>query len=96
METASISTVTEQAQHNKRLQATRSKHPRLKRKVSCIFPNRMSPRLNVMSRSVFLVIDVLNDFFRNQALSSRRTELVSAINQLVQSFRDSGQPIIWI
>jgi maleamate amidohydrolase len=49
-----------------------------------------------MTKSVFLIIDVLNDFFDNQALSGRRTELVGAINQLVRIFRESGQPIIWI
>lgn len=49
-----------------------------------------------MSRSVLLIIDVLNDFFRNQPLAGRRGELASAINQLVRSFRDSGHPIIWV
>ena len=49
-----------------------------------------------MSRSVFLVIDVLNDFFHNQPLAGRRRELVGAINQLARSFRESGQPIIWV
>lgn len=49
-----------------------------------------------MSSSVFLVIDVLNDFFRNQPLAGRRTELASAINQLVRSFRAGRQPIIWV
>lgn len=49
-----------------------------------------------MSRSVFLVIDVLNDFFRNQSLAGRREELAGAINELVGSFRGQGQPIIWV
>ena len=49
-----------------------------------------------MSKSVFLVIDVLNDFFCNRPLAGRRRELVSAINQLARHFREGGQPIIWI
>jgi nicotinamidase-related amidase len=49
-----------------------------------------------MSRSVLLVIDVLNDFFCKPPLSGRRAELASGINQLISSFRESGQPIIWV
>lgn len=49
-----------------------------------------------MSRPVLIVIDVLNDFFRKQPLAGRRGELASAINELVRSFRASGQPIIWV
>ena len=43
-----------------------------------------------------MVIDVLNDFFRNEPLAGRRAELAGAINQLVGSFRENGQPIIWV
>ena len=49
-----------------------------------------------MSRFALLVIDVLNDFFRKEPLSGRRSELVSAINHLVVGFRKCGQPIIWV
>ena len=49
-----------------------------------------------MSRSAFLVIDMLNDFFLEEPLSSRRSGLVSAINDLVRIFRENGQPIIWV
>ena len=49
-----------------------------------------------MSRSAFLVIDMLNDFFLEEPLSSRRSGLVSAINDVVRIFRKNGQPIIWV
>ena len=49
-----------------------------------------------MSRSAFLVIDMLNDFFLKEPLSSRRSGLVSAINDVVRIFRKNGQPIIWV
>ena len=49
-----------------------------------------------MSKSAFLVIDMLNDFFLEEPLSSRRSGLVSAINDLVRIFRENGQPIIWV
>ena len=49
-----------------------------------------------MSRSAFLVVDMLNDFFLEEPLSSRRSELVSAINDVVRIFRENGQPIIWV
>lgn len=56
----------------------------------------MAVIMNVMSKAVLLVIDVLNDFFRNQPLSGRRGDLTSAINQLIRSFRAGRQPIIWV
>jgi nicotinamidase-related amidase len=49
-----------------------------------------------MNRFALLVIDVLNDFFRKDPLSGRRSELVAAINHLVAGFRKRGQPIIWV
>ena len=49
-----------------------------------------------MSRSAFLVIDMLNDFFLKEPLSSRRSGLVSAVNDVVRIFRKNGQPIIWV
>ena len=49
-----------------------------------------------MSKSAFLVIDMLNDFFLEQPLSGRRSGLVSAINEVVRMFREKGQPIIWV
>jgi nicotinamidase-related amidase len=49
-----------------------------------------------MSKSAFLIIDMLNDFFLEEPLSGRRRGLVSAINEVVRMFRDNGQPIIWV
>jgi nicotinamidase-related amidase len=49
-----------------------------------------------MSKSAFLVIDMLNDFFLEEPLSGRRSGLVSAINQVVRIFRENSQPIIWV
>lgn len=49
-----------------------------------------------MSKAALLVIDVINDSFRDPSLSARRNTLVRAINQLVGSFREQGAPIIWI
>jgi len=49
-----------------------------------------------MNKSVLVLIDLLNDFFQDQRLSAQRHDLVSSINQLVRSFRQNNQPIIWI
>jgi maleamate amidohydrolase len=46
---------------------------------------------------VFLIIDMLNDFFRQHAtLAAQRTQLVSAINSVARTFREYRQPIIWV
>jgi len=49
-----------------------------------------------MSNFAFLVVDMQNDFFRDQPLLGRRSSLVPAINALVGGFREVRQPIIWI
>jgi len=49
-----------------------------------------------MNKSALVLIDLLNDFFRDPRLSGRQRDLVSATNQLVRSFRQNNQPIIWI
>ena len=50
-----------------------------------------------MSTTVFLIIDMLNDFFdRHANLAIQRTELVASINTLVAAFRDHHQPVIWV
>jgi len=49
-----------------------------------------------MNMSALLVIDLLNDFFRNGPLARRRPELVTATNCLIDGFRKSDQPIIWV
>src|SRR6185436_11682833 len=50
-----------------------------------------------MNTLALLVIDMLNDFFRQHAaLAARRNELVKAINQLTSAFRAHGQPVYWV
>jgi len=44
-----------------------------------------------------LIIDMLNDFFRQHAhLAEQRTRLTAATNTLVVAFRDHGQPVLWV
>jgi nicotinamidase-related amidase len=43
-----------------------------------------------------LIIDMLNDFFRQEALAARRADLVHAINDLIALFRERRWPIIWV
>ncbi|MGB9179645.1 MAG: isochorismatase family cysteine hydrolase [Pyrinomonadaceae bacterium] len=44
-----------------------------------------------------LIIDMLNDFFRQHAhLAEQRSSLVTSINTLVEAFRDQGQPVFWV
>jgi len=45
---------------------------------------------------VLLIIDMLNDFFREGALAARRAGLVRAINELVALFRERQLPIVWV
>lgn len=46
---------------------------------------------------VFIVIDMLADYFdRLPALAAQRASLVIGINQLAASFRDAGQPVVWV
>lgn len=49
-----------------------------------------------MSQPVLLVIDMLNDFFREGLLAERRGELVRSINELVALFRNHNLPVIWV
>ena len=50
-----------------------------------------------MSKMALLIIDVLNDFFRQHArLAEQRTRLVASINTLVEAFRHHGQPVLWV
>ena len=50
-----------------------------------------------MPRMALLVIDMLNDFFRQHAhLACQRTRLVAAINALAGAFREHGQPVFWV
>jgi nicotinamidase-related amidase len=44
-----------------------------------------------------LIIDMLNDFFRQHAhLAEQRPRLVASINALVEAFRQHGQPVLWV
>jgi len=45
---------------------------------------------------VLLVIDLLNDYFRQLPLAAHREHLVNSVNRLTAAFRQAGQPIIWV
>jgi nicotinamidase-related amidase len=50
-----------------------------------------------MPKVALLIIDMLNDFFRQHArLAEQRTHLVASINTLVEAFRHHNQPVIWV
>jgi nicotinamidase-related amidase len=50
-----------------------------------------------MNTVTFLVIDMLNDFFRQHAaLAACRNELVKSTNQLISAFRAYAQPVYWV
>lgn len=50
-----------------------------------------------MNTVALLVIDMLNDFFRQHAaLAACRNELVQSINQLIFAFRANAQPVYWV
>lgn len=50
-----------------------------------------------MSGAILLIIDMLNDFFRQHTgLAARRASLVASINELSGAFRRADQPIIWV
>jgi nicotinamidase-related amidase len=44
-----------------------------------------------------LIIDMLNDFFRQHAhLAEQRPRLVASVNTLAEAFRHHGQPVLWV
>ena len=49
-----------------------------------------------MSKPVLLVIDMVNDYFRDGPLYDQRATLTKLINQLVSYFRENELPIIWV
>jgi nicotinamidase-related amidase len=50
-----------------------------------------------MSKMALLIIDMLDDFFRQQArLAEQRTHLVASISTLGEAFRHHGQPVLWV
>ena len=49
------------------------------------------------ARFLLLIIDLLNDYFRQHTgLASRRGEIVAVVNRLVAAFRRNGQPVVWV
>jgi nicotinamidase-related amidase len=50
-----------------------------------------------MPKMTLLIIDMLNDFFRQHVrLAEQRSNLVASINMLAESFRSHGQPVLWV
>jgi nicotinamidase-related amidase len=50
-----------------------------------------------MPKMTLLIIDMLNDFFRQHVrLAEQRSQLVASINMLTESFRQNDQPILWV
>ena len=47
-------------------------------------------------KTAVLVIDMVNDYFRDGPLRDRCNQLVSAINKLVHAARSQGYPIVWV
>ena len=47
-------------------------------------------------KPAILIIDVLQDFFRQGRLKDHREQLVNAINDLVRIGREKNVPIIWV
>jgi nicotinamidase-related amidase len=47
-------------------------------------------------KAAVLIIDVLQDFFKEGRLKDHRNQLATCINELVQVARDNGLPIIWV
>jgi nicotinamidase-related amidase len=49
------------------------------------------------AKYLLLVIDLLNDYFRQHArLAAQRDQLVAAVNRLVAAFRRARQPVVWV
>jgi hypothetical protein len=49
------------------------------------------------AKYLLLVIDLLNDYFRQQPrLAAQRGPLVAAVNRLAAAFRRAGQSVVWI
>jgi nicotinamidase-related amidase len=48
-------------------------------------------------RAVFIIVDMLNDFFeRSPVLAIERARLVANTNLLVRGFRSVGLPVFWV
>jgi nicotinamidase-related amidase len=49
------------------------------------------------AKYTLLVIDLLNDYFRQHArLAAQRGPLVASVNRLVAAFRQAQQPVLWV
>ena len=49
------------------------------------------------AKYLLLVIDLLNDYFRQHApLAAQRGQLVASVNRLAAAFRQAEQPVIWV
>jgi nicotinamidase-related amidase len=49
------------------------------------------------ARYLLLVIDLLNDYFRQHAhLAAQRGQLVASVNRLAAAFRQAQQPVLWV
>jgi nicotinamidase-related amidase len=49
------------------------------------------------AKYLLLVIDLLNDYFRQQArLAAQRDQIAAAVNRLAAAFRQYQQPVIWV
>jgi nicotinamidase-related amidase len=49
-----------------------------------------------MNKPALLIIDMLNDSFRNKGLNAKRNELCDSINQLLSFAREKQFHIIWV
>ena len=47
-------------------------------------------------KATIIIIDVLQDFFREGRLKKNREKLVKSINELVNIGRERGLPVIWV
>ena len=47
-------------------------------------------------RPAILVVDMLNDFFKEGILQEHRVELVSCVNSLIDWARENAFPLIWV
>src|SRR5262249_56702917 len=49
------------------------------------------------AKYVLLVIDLLNDYFRqDNPLAAQRGQLVASVNRLAAAFRQAQQPVLWV
>jgi nicotinamidase-related amidase len=49
------------------------------------------------AKYLLLVIDLVNDYFRQQApLATQRSQLVASVNRLAAAFRQAEQPVLWV